>query len=379
MVIGADAPESGEVAALPPAPADPGEVSFIYFTSGSTGTPKGVRHCDESLLVPGAAFAGLSQLGRSPGEVGAMGFPVAHVGGIEYLIAALCGGFPILLLEAFVPGQAVELFRRHGVTTTGGAPPFYSALVAAARSRPGERLLPALRTLKGGGAPCPPELFAEVRDVLGAVLAHDYGMTEVPMVAVASPDDPGEILAQTDGRPIPADRVRLVHRDGGPAAPGEVGAIEVTGPGVCRGYTDPADTAVAFTADGWFRTGDLGRLHPRGHLEVVGRIKDLIIRKGENIAPQEIEQLLARHPDVAEVAVLGLPDPGSGERVCAVIVPVSGRPAPGRREVADWLLAAGLMPQKLPEQLETVDALPRSGLGKVAKAQLRSRFARAAP
>jgi acyl-CoA synthetase (AMP-forming)/AMP-acid ligase II len=382
MVIGADAPESGEVAALPTPPADPGEVAFVYFTSGSTGTPKGVRHCDESLLLPGAAFAGMGQLGRTPGEVGAMGFPVAHVGGIEYLIAALCGGFPLLLLEAFVPGQAVDLFRRHGVTTTGGAPPFYRALVAMARSRPsdsGERLLPDLRTLKGGGAPCPPELFAEVRDELGAVLAHDYGMTEVPMVAVASPDDPGEILAQTDGRPIPANQVRLAGPDGGPAAPGEVGAIEVTGPGVCRGYTDPAETAAAFTADGWFRTGDLGRLHPSGHLEVVGRIKELIIRKGENIAPQEIEQLLGRHPDVEEAAVLGVPDPGSGERVCAVIVPVPGRPAPGLREIAVWLLAAGLMPQKLPEQLETVDALPRSGLGKVAKAQLRDRFARPAP
>jgi cyclohexanecarboxylate-CoA ligase len=111
---------------------------------------------------------------------------------------------------------------------------------------------------------------------------------------------------------------------------------------------------------------------------VVGRIKELIIRKGENIAPQEIEQLLGRHPGVAEAAVLGVPDPGSGERVCAVIVPVSGRPAPGLREIADWLLAAGLMPQKLPEQLETVDTLPRSGLGKVAKAQLRDRFARPA-
>jgi non-ribosomal peptide synthetase component E (peptide arylation enzyme) len=112
---------------------------------------------------------------------------------------------------------------------------------------------------------------------------------------------------------------------------------------------------------------------------VVGRIKELIIRKGENIAPQEIEQLLGRHPDVEEAAVLGVPDPGSGERVCAVIVPVPGRPAPGLREIAVWLLAAGLMPQKLPEQLETVDALPRSGLGKVAKAQLRDRFARPAP
>src|SRR5260370_40695465 len=112
----------------------------------------------------------MGQRGRPPGEVGAMAFPVAHVGGCEYLTPALCGGFPLLLLEAFVPGQAVDLFPRHGVTTTGGAPPFYRALVAMARSRPsdpGERLLPALRTLKPGAGPCPPEPLPEVRYDLG--------------------------------------------------------------------------------------------------------------------------------------------------------------------------------------------------------------------
>jgi non-ribosomal peptide synthetase component E (peptide arylation enzyme) len=143
---------------------------------------------------------------------------------------------------------------------------------------------------------------------------------------------------------------------------------------VCRGYTDPAETAKAFTGDGWFRTGDLGRLRPSGHIEVVGRLKDLIIRKGENIAPQEIEELLARHPAVAEVAVLGLPDADRGERVCAVVVPAPGRDAPTLAELTAWLTGAGLMPQKLPEQLEFLDALPRTGLAKVAKNELRSRF-----
>src|SRR5699024_7283685 len=118
------------------------------------------------------------------GEVAGMGFPVAHVGGIQYLIAAMAAGFPIVLLEAFVPHRAIEVFRAHGVTTTGGAPPFYSALVGLAQEQPAVALLPALRTLKGGGAPSPPAQFYAVRDELGAVLAHDYGMTEVPMVAV---------------------------------------------------------------------------------------------------------------------------------------------------------------------------------------------------
>ncbi|MCW2903680.1 MAG: putative cyclohex-ene-carboxylate:CoA ligase [Streptosporangiaceae bacterium] len=378
LVIGQDAPESSDTAALPPVPYDPEEVAWVYFTSGATGAPKGARHTDTTLLTTGIGFAGLGRLGERDGEVAAMGFPIAHVGGNQYLIAALAGGYPVLLLESFVPDEAVLLFRRHWVTTTGGAPPFYSALVALARSRPGEPLLPALRTLKGGGAPCPPSLFEAVRDTLGVVLAHDYGMTEVPMIGVASPVDPSDVLAQTDGRVVPGNRIRIVAADGAPCPVGEVGEVQVAGRGVCHGYTDPAETAAAFTADGWLRTGDLGRLHPSGHIEVVGRLKDMIIRKGENVAPQEIEELLARHPGVAEVAVIGLPDATRGERVCAVVVAAPG-PAPDLAELGDWLLREGLMRQKLPEQLEIVDALPRTGLAKIAKAELRERFAEPGP
>jgi acyl-CoA synthetase (AMP-forming)/AMP-acid ligase II len=379
LVIDHDAPESSDTARLPRVPTEPDEVAWIYFTSGSSGVPKGARHTDTTLLTTGTGFAGLGRLGERDGEVAAMGFPVAHVGGIQYMIAALAGGYPVLLLEAFVPDQAVALFHRHAVTTTGGAPPFYSALVALARARPEEPLLPSLRTLKGGGAPCPPELFHAVREQLGAVLAHDYGMTEVPMIAVACPTDPDEVLAATDGRVVPGNLVRVVTADGTPSAAGEAGEVQVSGRGVCHGYTDPAETAAGFTADGWFRTGDVGRLHSSGHIEVVGRIKEMIIRKGENIAPREIEELLARHPGVAEVAVIGLPDAERGERVCAVVVPKPGRPVPDLEGLVDWLIGAGLMGQKLPEQLEIVDALPRTGLAKVAKIKLRERFAKPIP
>jgi len=404
---GYDAPEAepaGDPAELDP---DPDAVRWIYFTSGSTGMPKGARHTDSTLLSTGLAFAGIGELGRRPGEFGSMGYPVAHVGGIEYLIAALASGMPLLLLESFVPDRAVELYNRYGVTTTGGGPPFYTALLAAADAAGlpvGQRLVPTLRTLNGGGAPCPPHLVPAVAQTLGAVLAHDYGMTEVPMIAVASPSDPLDMLAETDGRPVPGNRIRLVDpgdaddaaypagapspscRPPRPGAPpilpvasggwpaGGVGEVQVSGAGVCRGYTDPAATAAAFTADGWFRTGDLGRLLPSGHLEIVGRIKDLIIRKGENVAPQEIEGLLGQHPDIAEVAVLGLPDPDRGERICAVVAPRPGRVAPTLSGLTTWLSDAGLIRRKLPEQLEIVDALPRTGTGKIDKKRLRERF-----
>jgi non-ribosomal peptide synthetase component E (peptide arylation enzyme) len=143
---------------------------------------------------------------------------------------------------------------------------------------------------------------------------------------------------------------------------------------VCKGYTDPSKNAENFTEDAWFQTGDLGRIHPSGHIEVIGRIKEMIIRKGEKIAPMEIEELLSKHPSVAEVAVVGLPDPERGERVCAVVVPSPGAEAPTLGELTAYLRKQGLMTQKLPEQLEILPELPRTGLSKVAKAQLREQF-----
>jgi cyclohexanecarboxylate-CoA ligase len=369
-----DAPES-DPADLVPAEADPYLAAWVYFTSGSSGRPKGARHSDTTLLVTARSFGGIGELNKEPGEVGGVAYPVAHIGGIEFLITALACGFPLLLLERFVPDQSVELFRRYGVTNTGGAPPFYAALVAVARARPAEQALPALRTLKGGGAPCPPSMVGEVADALGAVLAHDYGMTEAPMIAVGCPSDPPEILAATDGRPIPDDRIRLMGESGEVEGHGVVGEVQVSGPGVCLGYTDPAEQEAAFTADGWFRTGDLATFHPSGHVEVLGRLKDMIIRKGENIAPQEIESLLGGHPAVAEVAVIGLADEQRGERVCAVVVPAPDSTPPTLDELVVWLTTAGLMRQKLPEQLEIIDVLPRTGLAKVAKPELRRRFA----
>jgi len=371
--IGDQAPEA-EIDPSVRARQDSEEVAWVYFTSGSAGPPKGVRHTDDTLLTTGRAFAGTGRLGENGDDIGAMAFPVAHVGGIQYLIASVCAGMPVVLMEAFVPQAAVELFGSVGVTTTGGAPPFYQALAAMAQAVAPEPLLPSLRTLKGGGAPCPPELFHHVHDVLGVTVAHDYGMTEVPMVAVADPSDPPEVLAITDGRPIPGNEIRLVSAEGGTVGSGDVGEIQVSGRGVCRGYTDPAETENAFTADGWFRTGDLGRLHPGGQIEVVGRVKDVIIRKGENVSPQEIEELLITHPDIAEVAVIGLPDAERGELVCAVVARRPDAQVPDLASIVAHLNEANLMKQKLPERLEIVDALPRTGLAKVAKAELRARF-----
>jgi acyl-CoA synthetase (AMP-forming)/AMP-acid ligase II len=376
LVVGEEPPERDAVNALPPPPTDPDAVRWVFFTSGSTGAPKGARHTDRGLITAGEGFALRGRLGDRPDEVGAIGFPVGHIGGTQFLIAMLSGGFGSVLIEQFVPGPAAELMRAHRVTVTGGSTVFYTALLTEQRRRPGDPLIPTLRVLKGGGAPCPAELFHAVRAELGVTIAHDYGMTEAPMIAVADPTDDPAILARTDGAPIPGVEIRLTGPDGAAVPAGGEGEVQLRGAVVFQGYTDPALDAEVFNPDGWLRTGDLGRLHPTGHLEVTGRLKDVIIRKGENLAPQEVEELLAGHPAIAEIAALGLPDPALGERMCVVLAPAPGHTAPGLAEITSFLTAAGLMRQKIPEQIEVVRALPRTGLGKVAKQALRKAYTR---
>jgi cyclohexanecarboxylate-CoA ligase len=377
LVVGESLPpaSAAAVAALP-APAGPAE--WVYFTSGSSGLPKGARHTDATLLAAAYGWTSQGLVGALDGDVGSMAFPVAHVGGILYVMSQLISGFPVVLVEAF-DASTVDVFRRLGVTMSGGSTVFYTALLAAQRAfasaagSPDARVLPSLRVLKGGGAPCPPGVFWAVREEMGVTVAHDYGMTEVPMICAASPLDTDEQLANSDGKPIPGNEVRIVD-DTVVLPVGADGEIQVRGAAVCRGYTDPSLDSGAFTADGWFRTGDRGHLRPDGHVEVTGRTKDLIIRKGEKIAPLELETLLIQHPAVAEVAVIGLPDAERGERACAVLTLRPGAGAPSLPEITAFLRAAGLMPQKLPEQVEIVSELPRTGLGKVAKLALRDKF-----
>jgi acyl-CoA synthetase (AMP-forming)/AMP-acid ligase II len=363
-ILDADAPlPEGDPARLPPPPRDASAVRWIYSTSGTTAEPKCVRHTDATLIAGGHGLA--VALAATERDVGSIAFPYTHIGGPDYLVMMLLRGMPSVLLESFVPEQAVAVFRRHGVTLSGGSTAFYQAFVNEQRKQPGAQLVPTLRALAGGGAPKPPEVFWQVRRELGIPVLHGYGMTECPMIASGSPSDSDEQLANTDGRPVEGCEVRVVD-----------GEIRVRGPMLCRGYTDAALTAAAFDADGFFRTGDLGLLREDGHVVLTGRSKELIIRKGENLSPREIEDLLQTHPSVAAVAVIGLPDAERGERVCAVVETRPGAPPLSFAELQRFCRAAGLMAQKIPEQLELVDALPRNATLKILKHELRARFAR---
>jgi cyclohexanecarboxylate-CoA ligase len=201
------------------------------------------------------------------------------------------------------------------------------------------------------------------------------GMTEVPMVCQGGPHDTDEQLAYTDGHSVRGAEIKILDDNGIEVPPDTVGELRVRGPMVCKGYTRPELTADAFDSDGFFRTGDLARLRPDGHLVLSGRIKDIMIRKGENIGAKEIEDLLYQHPKIAEVAIIGLPDPSRGERVCAVVETAPGETAITLPELVAYCRQAGLMTQKIPEQLEIVAELPRNATLKILKYQLRQQFA----
>ncbi|MFD5855041.1 class I adenylate-forming enzyme family protein [Streptomyces chartreusis] len=353
----------GDPAVLPPPPADGTSVRWIYWTSGTTSDPKGVLHTDRSLIAGGSCLG--HALRPTSADVGSIAFPYAHIGGPDYMVMVLLYGFPTVLFEQFAMPDALAGYRSHGVTIAGGSTAFYSMFLAEQRRQPdGAKAVPTLRLLAGGGAPKPPELYHAVVREMGVQLTHGYGMTEVPMITMGAPDDTAENLATTEGRPPREMEIRIVE-----------GEVRLRGEAVCRGYLDPAQTAAAFDEDGFLRTGDLGHVTDSGHLVLTGRLKDVIIRKGENVSAKEIEDLLHRHPAVGDVAVIGLPDPERGERVCAVVEQPAGAPELTLQALTSYLRGEGLSTHKLPEQLEVVDTLPRNEtLRKVLKYKLRERY-----
>jgi acyl-CoA synthetase (AMP-forming)/AMP-acid ligase II len=375
IVMAGDLPQ-GKPSTLPPAPTEGQSVRWVYYTSGTTSEPKGACHTDETLMIGGRNLARAIQATAS--DIGTVAFPCAHIGGAMYTTMILASGMSAVLLERFQPAEAVEIFRRHGVTTTGGSTAHYEALLAEQRKHGAEPILPAMRVISGGGAPKPPELYFQIKQEIGCALTHNYGMTEVPLIAAGCSWHSDEQLAYSDGARVEDVDIRIVRADGTEAAVGESGEVRVRGKGVFKGYTDSALNEDAFDEQGYFRTGDLGLLREDGHVALTGRLKDMIIRKGENISAKEIEDLLYSHPKVGAVAVIGLPDASRGERVCAVVERKEGQEDLQFDEMVAFFKAAQVMMQKIPEQLEVVDRLPRNEtLNKILKHVLRERFASA--
>ena len=366
----------GDPATLPPPPTDAEAIRWIYYTSGTTSRPKGARHSDASVSVSVAGMVLHYQL--SAADRLGVAFPFTHVGGLMNLLSLFEVGHRMVVMEAFEVEAAVEFFSQHEVSVIGGGPVFYTAFLEAQRKNPEKPLLPSFRMFTGGGAPMPSEIHYEVqRELGGRGCLHGFGMTECGIVCANHMQDRDERLATTDGRPIQGVELRVRALDGQPAESGQEGEVEIRGPAVCRGYVDAEATAAAFDAEGWFRTGDVGFLDTEGYVTLTGRLKDIIIRKGENISANEIEDILYTHPKVGDAAVIGLPDATRGELVCAVISPAPGSEPIGFQEMTEHFRQARVMAQKIPERLEIIDDMPRNPTGKILKQALRERFAEA--
>lgn len=375
---GSPLPED-EPAALPAPPeelpAGRQPVRWLFYTSGTTADPKGVRHTDASIAAAARAIVGSYRITAADRQ--AIAFPVAHVGGVIWLVGGLFTGFTQLLVESFDPATTIPAMRDFGITLAGSGTAFHLAYLEAQRRDPETPLFPKVRAFPGGAAPKPATLHETMKRELGGVgVVSSYGLTEAPILSCATPDDPDDKLASTEGRLTPGVVARVVDLDGNDVAAGEEGELRVRGPQLFRGYVDSSLDAEAFDDQAYFRTGDLARVDADGFVTITGRLKDVIIRKGETISASEVEDALFAHPEVRDVAVVGVPDDASGERVCAVVVSRDPASPLGFDDMVEFLVERRLMMQKVPEQLEIVDELPRNSMGKVMKQELRKRFTR---
>jgi acyl-CoA synthetase (AMP-forming)/AMP-acid ligase II len=370
----------GDPGALaPPVDPSPGEARWVFYSSGTTGAPKGVRHTDASVMA--GCNGMVPRLAMGLDDVYPIAFPIPHIGGAVMLAMALHSGCRLVLHDTFDPATTPEAMAQADPTLLGSALPFHLAYVAAQQRHGPEPLYPRLKACTSGGAAKPEGHHRRVREALGGVgVVSSWGLTEFPLATQASLDDPDDALDATEGRPAAGTEVRVVTADGRDAEPGEEGELRLRGAPLFLGYVDAALDTDAFDDDGWFRTGDLGVRWPSGHIAITGRLKDVIVRNAENVSAKEVEGVLLTHPAVADVAVLGLPDERTGERVCAVVVLDAGAQAAdvAVAALADHCRDAGLARFKCPEQVEVVHAIPRNAMGKVLTLDLRGALTAAA-
>ena len=347
----------------PPSPViDAAAVSELMFTSGTEAQPKAIMHTEQTASF--SARAARDALGLRDDDVVWMPSPIGHSTGLNYGVrVALHHGLTLVLQDRWSAEVAARLVESRRVSYTVAATTFLADLVEHASATGSD--LSSLRLFGSGGAPIPPELVAAA-DEHGITVLRLYGSTESLVATWNRPDSSREKRVETDGRAL--DHVEVeVRSETGQALVGEPGEIVVRGPNTTVGlFADPDRTAAAFDGDGWLRQGDLGVLDADGYLTIVGRVKEIVIRGGLNIAPREIEELTLQHAAVAEVAVVGVPHPRLGEQACAFVVLREGTTLE-LPELVAFLKAHGLATFKLPERLVVVDALPRTPTGKVQK------------
>jgi cyclohexanecarboxylate-CoA ligase len=345
---------------------DAASLAVALGTAGSTGVPKLALHTHRALLYKARTMTHVHQLG--PEDTVLMPAPMAHISGLLNGVLLRVAGLRVVPMAKWDPAAALEIIERESVTFMIGPPAFFVSLMDAPGFRPDA--VRSLRQISCGGAGVTPAFIESASAALGCRLKRSYGSTEAPTITSSTLDDPVEVAATTDGRPVGEVEIRTVDSArGADTQPGLPGELWIRGPELFVGYDDPAATAAALTDDGWFRTGDLATFGSDGLLRIVGRIKDIIIRGGENIATLEIERVLEAHPAVREAVVVGVPDLRLGERVCAFVV--TSQPFT-LEDCRAWFDSSGVTRFKWPERVETIAALPLLPSGKPDKAALRT-------
>ncbi len=352
---------------------DPSDAVMIQYTSGTTGFPKGALLHHRGLVNNGWHTA--DRMGLSEGGVMIGVAPLFHTAGcVVTVLAAASKHATLVYEESFEPGLALELFETYGGTAVLGVPTMLVAMMEHPNFATTD--LSSVEAICSGGSLVPDPMVRRLESELGAPFTIVFGQTECsPVASMTHPTDTIEDKAGTIGPPMPGVEVKIVDPDTGATVPiGVVGEYCTRGYHVMHEYFEnPEGTANAIDADGWLHTGDLCAMDDRGYCTVEGRLKDMIIRGGENIYPRELEDLLFAHPAVGEVAVVGLPDERWGETVAAFV-----RPAPGhtldKTELFSYM-RDHLAPHKTPKQWFEVDAFPLTGSGKIQKYKLRDQWA----
>jgi malonyl-CoA/methylmalonyl-CoA synthetase len=352
-------------------PRAPDDLASILYTSGTTGRAKGAMLTHRNL--GSNALALVSAWGFHRGDVLLHALPVFHVHGLFVALhCVLLSGSRMLWLPRFDAKEVVALLPMASVMM--GVPTFYSRLLAEPTFD--RSAASGVRLFVSGSAPLLPETFDAFEERTGARILERYGMTETGM----NTSNPlaGPRIGGTVGAPLPGVSVRIADAEGEPCAPGEVGAILVHGPNVFPGYWRmPEKTREEFTADGYFRTGDMGQWTAENHLAIVGRAKDMIISGGLNIYPKEIEERIDAMAGVVESAVVGIPDPDFGEAVLAVVVVRAGHTLTEAAIIAQ--LKDEIARFKVPKRVIFAVDLPRNAMGKVQKNELRKHFVTTPP
>ncbi len=354
-----------------PAAVDPRTPALVAYTSGTTSNPKGVVHSHRTITAEIHQLGGMqADRGTPPMLTGA---PVGHgIGMLAALLIPVWRRGAIHLIDVWDPARVLQAMLDDNVSAGQGSTYFLTSLLDHPSFDPERhtKLMPFI----GLGGSAVPAAVGERCARLGIETSRSFGSTEHPSITGSYPDTPHEKRVATDGRPLPGVELRLVDDNGADVPVGEAGEIWSKGPECFVGYTDAAETATAFTADGWFMTGDIGVLDADGFLTITDRKKDIIIRGGENVSAAEVEEVLMRMPDVAEVAVVGAPDARLGEVGCAFFRMQPGKQAPTLPEVRELLDRAGLAKQKWPEHVRPVEEFPRTPSGKVQKFVLRQQL-----